>query len=73
MYKVICDYVKNTHAKSHSLYTVDVEDIFAVEREGEEENFKEFKDNENRRLLWHGSRTTNYMGILSQGLRIVLL
>jgi poly [ADP-ribose] polymerase len=25
---------------------------------------------ENRKLLWHGSRTTNYVGILSQGLRI---
>lgn len=24
----------------------------------------------NRRLLWHGSRTTNFAGILSQGLRI---
>lgn len=24
----------------------------------------------NRKLLWHGSRTTNYGGILSQGLRI---
>jgi hypothetical protein len=26
--------------------------------------------NPNRQLLWHGSRTTNYLGILSQGLRI---
>lgn len=26
--------------------------------------------NSNRRLLWHGSRSTNYGGILSQGLRI---
>jgi hypothetical protein len=23
-----------------------------------------------RRLLWHGSRLTNYVGILTQGLRI---
>lgn len=26
--------------------------------------------NSNRRLLWHGSRSTNFGGILSQGLRI---
>lgn len=25
---------------------------------------------ENRKLLWHGSRTTNFVGILSEGLRI---
>lgn len=24
----------------------------------------------NHQLLWHGSRVTNFMGILSQGLRI---
>ena len=28
------------------------------------------KDVGNRMLLWHGSRLTNYVGILSQGLRI---
>ena len=61
MYKVIVDYVKNTHAKSHSLYTLDIEDIFTVDRDGEKDHFDEFKDNENRRLLWHGSRTTNFM------------
>ena len=32
--------------------------------------FKVFKKLHNRMLLWHGSRTTNYAGILSQGLRI---
>ena len=29
-----------------------------------------FKDVGNRQLLWHGSRLTNWVGILSQGLRI---
>ena len=32
--------------------------------------FKPFSKFENRQLLWHGSRLTNYAGILSQGLRI---
>jgi hypothetical protein len=30
----------------------------------------EFNAQENRMLLWHGSRLTNWVGILSQGLRI---
>jgi hypothetical protein len=41
-----------------------------VEREGENERYAKHKDNHNRQLLWHGSRLTNWMGILSQGLRI---
>lgn len=37
---------------------------------GESSRFAPFKQLHNRRLLWHGSRATNYAGILSQGLRI---
>jgi poly [ADP-ribose] polymerase len=50
-----------------------VEGIFRIERQDE---FKRFEDSkfgkmdQNRRLLWHGSRCTNFGGILSQGLRI---
>jgi poly [ADP-ribose] polymerase len=44
--------------------------IFKIEREGEEATFSPFKDLHNRKLLWHGSRHTNFAGILSQGLRI---
>ena len=41
-----------------------------MNRHGEADRFQPFKELHNRRLLWHGSRTTNYAGILSQGLRI---
>lgn len=44
--------------------------VFVVKRQGEEKRFKPFKKLHNRKLLWHGSRTTNFAGILSQGLRI---
>ena len=44
--------------------------IFKVAREGEAKVYRPFRDLHNRMLLWHGSRTTNYAGILSQGLRI---
>lgn len=43
-------------------------EAFEVEREGEKERFNEKIGN--KRLLWHGTRITNYVGILSQGLRI---
>ncbi|KAK3542329.1 hypothetical protein QTP86_022480 [Hemibagrus guttatus] len=68
--QIIQQYVKNTHAETHNTYTLEVEEIFKIEREGEFQRFRPFKDLPNRQLLWHGSRTTNYAGILSQGLRI---
>ena len=34
------------------------------------ESLRYRKDLHNKKLLWHGSRLTNFVGILSQGLRI---
>ena len=39
---------------------------FSVERKHEVENFKKY---DHRMLLWHGTRTYNYLGILSNGLK----
>ncbi|KAA8912459.1 poly polymerase catalytic domain-containing protein [Sphaerosporella brunnea] len=66
-------YVKKTHGKTHGL-RLQVEEIFKVRRSVEEDRWQtagwhQLK-NDNRKLLWHGSRTTNFGGILSQGLRI---
>ncbi|XP_039005647.1 poly [ADP-ribose] polymerase 2-like [Hibiscus syriacus] len=69
-FSMILKYIQNTHAKTHSNYTVDVVQIFKVTREDEIERFKKFCRTKNRMLLWHGSRLTNWTGILSQGLRI---
>ncbi|KAL9260706.1 Poly [ADP-ribose] polymerase 2-like protein [Drosera capensis] len=63
-------YLKNTHARTHSNYTVEIVQIFRVSREDEAERFRQFSNAKNRMLLWHGSRLTNWTGILSQGLRI---
>uniref|UniRef100_A0A672PEC1 Poly [ADP-ribose] polymerase n=1 Tax=Sinocyclocheilus grahami TaxID=75366 RepID=A0A672PEC1_SINGR len=68
--QLILQYLKNSHAATHNTYTLDVEEIFKIDREGESQRFRPFKELQNRQLLWHGSRTTNYAGILSQGLRI---
>lgn len=63
----LCQSVGSTHGTHY-----EVENIFRIERQGEVERFKnEFGDvPQDRRLLWHGSRCTNFAGILSQGLRI---
>nr|CDS27075.1 poly (ADP ribose) polymerase 1 [Hymenolepis microstoma] len=63
----IAEYLRATHAPTHSTYTLDIVDIFSLSREGEASKFKAL---ENRMLLWHGSRRTNFAGILAQGLRI---
>ncbi|XP_024617108.1 poly [ADP-ribose] polymerase 2 isoform X2 [Neophocaena asiaeorientalis asiaeorientalis] len=67
-FKVISQYLQSTHAPTHSDYTMTLLDVFEVEKEGEKEAFRE--DLHNRMLLWHGSRLSNWVGILSHGLRI---
>ncbi|XP_075387594.1 poly [ADP-ribose] polymerase 2 [Tenrec ecaudatus] len=67
-FKVISQYLQSTHAPTHSDYTMTLLDVFEVEKEGEKEAFREELDN--RMLLWHGSRLSNWVGILSHGLRI---
>jgi poly [ADP-ribose] polymerase len=61
-------YITNTHASTHSQYKLVLEDLFELDRDSDTKRFT--KDIGNNWLLWHGSRLTNYVGILSQGLRI---
>ena len=44
-------------------------DCFSIERNGEATSFNPQKFG-NKQLLWHGSRFSNYVGIITQGLRI---
>eukprot|EP00252_Welwitschia_mirabilis_P019406 TRINITY_DN4480_c0_g1_i1.p1 TRINITY_DN4480_c0_g1~~TRINITY_DN4480_c0_g1_i1.p1 ORF type:complete len:362 (+),score=77.54 TRINITY_DN4480_c0_g1_i1:125-1087(+) len=70
-YQLVKKYLENTHAPTHKDWELQLEDVFAIEREGESEAFAPYKSKiHNRMLLWHGSRVTNFVGILSQGLRI---
>lgn len=69
-YKLLSKYVMNTHAPTHTNYTLEIEDIFKVVRKGEEKRFKPFKNLHNHQLLFHGSRLTNIVGILSHGILI---
>lgn len=67
----ISDYLTNTRGATHGI-KYELLDVFRIERHGENDRFEKAYGNiaGDRRLLWHGSRSTNYGGILSQGLRI---
>ena len=66
-WKLVQTFVDNTHGPTHGTYMLEVQDLFRVQRGGETERFVAMP---HRMLLWHGSRLSNYGGILSQGLRI---
>ncbi|KAF3919977.1 hypothetical protein AA313_de0209398 [Arthrobotrys entomopaga] len=73
-YEMLRDYFHKTHGQTHYHIRAKVVHIFRIERKDEAETYAKAKydnfDSDNRRLLWHGSRATNFAGILSQGLRI---
>jgi len=54
---------RRTAQRQHDTVTA----VYRLVRGGENERFRELG---NRRLLWHGSRRSNLIGILSQGLRV---
>ncbi|KAG1705099.1 Poly [ADP-ribose] polymerase 2 [Nymphon striatum] len=66
-YQIIKDFLMNSHAKLHQRYSMELLEIFVCKKENEHTRFNHVG---NKMLLWHGSRVTNYGGILSQGLRI---
>lgn len=65
-FKTLQLYVENTHAETHRNYDLEIMEIYKVNRHGEDKRYKPFKKLHNRKLLWHGSRLTNFAGILSQ-------
>jgi len=68
-YQIIQQMIENTQSTEFR-YTITLEDAFEIAREGEAERFMPYSKLPHHRLLWHGSRLSNYIGILSQGLRI---
>ena len=55
-FKLCNDYLQNTHAVTHNTYTMELQSVFHLEREGEADRYKKFASMHNRQLLWHGSR-----------------
>ncbi|KAI9103769.1 poly polymerase catalytic domain-containing protein [Phlyctochytrium arcticum] len=66
-FQLVNTYLQTTHAETHGQFSLSLEDLYEVERSEETDRFKKIH---NRQLLWHGSLLTNFVGILSQGLRI---
>ena len=48
------------------MYDLTILDAFSVSRHSESERFEPWLDLHNHQLLWHGSRVSNFVGILSQ-------
>lgn len=65
-HKLISLFINSTSGKSKELKF----SLFKVERRGEGERFEKYSHLDNRRLLFHGTKLTNMLGILGQGLRI---
>jgi poly [ADP-ribose] polymerase 2/3/4 len=73
-YKEIATYLTSSVGSTHHVAYA-IQDVFRIERQGEFERldnskYADMKGKSDRRLLWHGSRASNFGGILSQGLRI---
>ncbi|KAF8290414.1 putative poly(ADP-ribose) polymerase [Trypanosoma cruzi] len=68
-FRRIVEYANNTQGPTHR-FQVEVKQVFTVRRQDEDDPYESFKRLGNRQMLWHGSRITNFIGILSQGLRI---
>ncbi|EIM92706.1 PARP-domain-containing protein [Stereum hirsutum FP-91666 SS1] len=73
-FKALNAYANDTHGVTHSHMKINIQHAYRVERESETKAWHQGGHNKledgNRMLLWHGSRTTNFAGILRQGLRI---
>ncbi len=68
--------IKGTHADTHKHYDMSLRQVFALDLKGQSARFAPYAAAAQApgvpptRLLWHGTRTSNLVGILSQGLRV---
>ena len=78
IYDILNKYLTAKQKKDNDLYNdfgsyyggrnnLSIVKAYELNRHGESDKFKDYG---NKKLLWHGSRMTNFVGILSQGLRI---
>lgn len=67
--ETVQQWLKGTKAPSHN-FSLNLIQGYEIEREGEAARYYPFSKLPNRKLLWHGSRVTNHVGILSNGLKI---
>ncbi|KAE9012658.1 hypothetical protein PF005_g10059 [Phytophthora fragariae] len=65
-YKIIEKFIEKTNGGRK----LDINTILKIGRPDEEGHKDVLRSVDNHKLLWHGSRLSNFVGILSQGLRI---
>ena len=67
----VMTYITNTHAPTHR-YRLNMVNLFKVNKPGQDtmDTGNVFATTKNHKLLFHGSRMTNFVGILSEGLRL---
>ena len=66
-WKMVQHSIQSTNATTHSMYSMEVLDVFSLDKTNE---VARYENRGNTKLLYHGSRLSNWAGILSQGLRI---
>lgn len=66
-YKLIKVAILNTHGTTHIGYRLVLQNVFRIEKTSYNRSFRSVG---NHRMLWHGSRSSNFAGILSNGLCI---
>lgn len=69
-YQQLVGIVQSTHGPTHNTYSLEVVEIFKLNREGEDERFRASQQLDRHRLLWHGSRLMNFVSILTNGLKV---
>lgn len=69
-YKEIDCYVTNTILGDVQRGRPQLLDVFKISRHGENERFAPYENTPNRKLLFHGTRLTNIVGIMTNGLKI---
>jgi len=65
-YKAIEQYMHNTSGGDKYKLV----NLYRLQRKGEAERIQQWKSLAHHYLLWHGSNASNFLGILSEGLRI---
>jgi len=67
---MISRYIDNGYDPASLGYKIILQSAFAVSMAPGTDQFEDHSDIRPRKLLWHGSRLCNFVGILNQGLRI---
>ncbi|KAF4320164.1 hypothetical protein BBO99_00005893 [Phytophthora kernoviae] len=69
-YALIQTYIRNSNCCGRKQDRLQLLSVFRVEKREQEQRFEPFQKFANRRILWHGSHLANWLGILTEGLRI---